>query len=168
MHASCGTSQNLAAACGPIWNSSRTALQLQLPTGLSSTRSLQQSTISELHAEEQRRKCDMAWAEFFYSANSPFTVAQSTSFKTAVKMMSEMRRSYLLPSYHDIWKRLLKETKHKIKAQIVERTKMFIRTYGAILMGGRLEFSQQPPSSKYDVFLRLARSSCRLLIPQVI
>jgi hypothetical protein len=56
----------------------------------------------------------MAWAEFFYSANIPFTAAQSTSFKKAVKMTSETRRSYLLSSYHDIQKRLLNDTKNKI------------------------------------------------------
>jgi hypothetical protein len=77
----------------------------------------------------------MAWAEFFYSANIPFAAARSTSFKKAVKMTSKMRTSYLPPSYHDIRKRLLNETKHEIKAQIVERTKMFIRTYGATLAG---------------------------------
>jgi hypothetical protein len=47
-------------------------------------------------------------------------------------MTSKMRTSYLPPSYHDIRKRLLNETKHKIKAQIA---KMFIRTYGATLAG---------------------------------
>jgi hypothetical protein len=77
----------------------------------------------------------MAWAEFFYSANIPFTAAQSSSFKKAMKMTSEMRMSYLPPSYHDICSRLLNETKHKIKAQIAERTKMFMRTYGATLVG---------------------------------
>jgi hypothetical protein len=128
MHASCGASQNLAAACGPIWNSSGTASQLQPSTRLSSARSLQQSTFPVLHAEDQRRKCDMAWAEFFYSANIPFAAARSVSFKKAVKMTLEMRSSYLPPSYHDIRKRLLNEPKHKIKAQIAERTKMFIRT----------------------------------------
>jgi hypothetical protein len=86
----------------------------------------------------------MAWAEFFYSPNIPFAAARSTSFKKAVKMTLEMRTSYLPPSYHDIRKRLLNETKHKIKAQIAERTKMF---------KGWLEFSQQPPSFKYDVCL---------------
>jgi hypothetical protein len=75
----------------------------------------------------------MAWAEFFYRANIPFATARSTRFKNAVKMTSEMRTSYLLPSYHDICYRLLNETKHKIKAQIVEKMKMFIRTYGAML-----------------------------------
>jgi hypothetical protein len=104
MHASCGTSQNLAAACGPIRNSSGTASQLQPSAGLSSARSLQQSTIPVLHAEDQRRKCDMAWAEFFYSANIPFAAARTVSFKKAVKMTSEMRSSYLPPSYHDIRK----------------------------------------------------------------
>jgi hypothetical protein len=99
----------------------------------SSARSLQQSTIPVLHAQEQRHKCDMAWAEFFYSANIPFAVARSASFKKAMKMTSEMRKSYLPPSYHDIQKRLFNETKHKIKAQIAERTKMFIRTYGTTL-----------------------------------
>ena len=44
-----------------------------------------------------------------------------------------MKTSYLPPSYHDTRKRLLNETKHKIKIQIVEKTKMFIRTYGAML-----------------------------------
>jgi hypothetical protein len=77
----------------------------------------------------------MAWAEFFYSANIPFAVARSASFIKAVKMTSEMRTSYLLPSYHNIRKRLLNETKHKIKAQIAERMKIFIRTYGATLAG---------------------------------
>jgi hypothetical protein len=76
----------------------------------------------------------MAWAEFFYSTNIPFAVARSVSFRKVVKMTSEMRSSYLLPLYHDIRKRLLNETKHKIKAQIAERTKMFIRTYGATLV----------------------------------
>jgi hypothetical protein len=134
MHASCGASQNLAAACGPIRNSSGTASQLQPSAGLSSARSLQQSTIPVLHAEDQLCKCDMAWAEFFHSANIPFATARSVSFKKAMKMTSEMRTSYLPPSYHDIRKRLLNETKHKIKAQIAERTKMFIRTYGATLV----------------------------------
>ena len=46
-----------------------------------------------------------------------------------------MRTSYLPPSYPNICKRLLNETKHKIKAQIAERTKMFIRTYDAMLAG---------------------------------
>jgi hypothetical protein len=120
---------------GPIRNSSGTASQIQPSTGLSSTRSLQQSTIAVLHGKDQRRKCDMAWAEFFYSANIPFAAARSVSFKKVVKMTSEMRSSYLPPSYHDICKRLLNETKHKIKAQIAERMKMFIRTYGATLAG---------------------------------
>jgi hypothetical protein len=53
MHASCGTSQNLVATCGPIWNSSGIASQLQPFTGPSSAWSLQQSTIPVLHAEEQ-------------------------------------------------------------------------------------------------------------------
>jgi hypothetical protein len=135
MHASCGASQNLVAACGPIRNSSGTASQLQPSTGLSSVRSLQQNTIPILYAEDQRRKCDMAWAEFFYSANIPFAAARSVSFKKTMKMISEMRSSYLPPSYHDIRKRLLNGTKHKIKAQIAERTKMFIRTFGATLAG---------------------------------
>jgi hypothetical protein len=75
MHASCGASQNLAAACGPIRNSLSIALQLLPSVGPSSARSLQQSTIPVLHAEEQRHKCDMAWAEFFYSENIPFAAA---------------------------------------------------------------------------------------------
>jgi hypothetical protein len=54
MHASCGASQNLAAACGPIWNSSGTASQLQPSTGPSSARSLQQSSIPVLNVEDQR------------------------------------------------------------------------------------------------------------------
>jgi hypothetical protein len=53
MHASSGASQNLAAACGPIRNSSGTASQLQPSARLSSARSLQQSTIPILHAENQ-------------------------------------------------------------------------------------------------------------------
>jgi hypothetical protein len=97
MHASCGASQNLAAACGPIRNSSGTALQLQPSTGPSSVQSLQQSTIPVLHAEDQRCKYDMVWAEFFYSTNIPFAVARSASFKKAVKMTLEMRMSYFPP-----------------------------------------------------------------------
>jgi hypothetical protein len=53
MHASCGASQNLVAACGPIRNSSCTASQLQPSTRPSSAQSLQQSTIPVLHAEDQ-------------------------------------------------------------------------------------------------------------------
>jgi hypothetical protein len=52
MHASCGTSQNLAAACGPIRNSLGIASQLQPSAGQSSARSLQQSTIPVLHAKD--------------------------------------------------------------------------------------------------------------------
>jgi hypothetical protein len=77
----------------------------------------------------------MAWAKFFYSANIPFATARSASFKKVMKMTLEMKRTYLPPSYHDIRKRLLNETKHKIKTQIAERTKMFIRTYGTTLAG---------------------------------
>ena len=77
----------------------------------------------------------MAWAEFFYSVNIPFAATRLASFKKAVKMTSEMRTSYFPPSYHNIHKRLLNETKYKIKAQIAERTKLFIRTYGATLAG---------------------------------
>jgi hypothetical protein len=79
----------------------------------------------------------MAWVEFFYSSNIPFSVARSASFKRVVKMTSEMKRSYLPPSYHDIWKTLLSDTKIKIKVWIAEKTKMFIRTYGAMLTGDR-------------------------------
>jgi hypothetical protein len=53
MHASCGASQNLVTSCGPIRNSSGTASQVQPSAGLSSARSLQQSTIPVLHAEDQ-------------------------------------------------------------------------------------------------------------------
>jgi hypothetical protein len=77
----------------------------------------------------------MAWAEFFYSANIPFVVVRFASFQKAVKMTSEMKRSYFPPSYHDICKRLPNDTKNKIKAQIAERTKMFIKTYGTTLVG---------------------------------
>ena len=77
----------------------------------------------------------MAWVEFFYSANIPFVAAQLASFKKAVKMTLEMKTSYLLLSYHDICKKLFNKKKHKKKAQIVERMKMFIRTYGVTLAG---------------------------------
>jgi hypothetical protein len=118
MYASCGASQNLAAPCGPIRNSSGTASQLQPSAGPSSAQSLQQSTIPVLHAEDQQRKCDMAWAEFFYSANIPFAATRSANFKKAVKMTSEMRTSYIPPSYHDTRKKLLNETKHKIRLKL--------------------------------------------------
>jgi hypothetical protein len=60
-------------------------------------------------------------------------------------MMSEMRMSYLPPSYHDIRKRLLNETKHKIKAQIAEKMKMFIRTYdGTLAEDGRSSVNNHP------------------------
>jgi hypothetical protein len=77
----------------------------------------------------------MAWAEFFGCTNIPFAVAQSASFKKALKMTSEIKRSYLLPLYHDIPKKLFNDTKNKIKVQIADRTKMFIRAYGATLIG---------------------------------
>jgi hypothetical protein len=145
MHASCGASQNLVAACRPIRNSSGIALQLQPSAGPSSAQSLQQSTIPVLHAKDQRLKCDMVWAKFFYSANIPFAAARSASFEKTVKMTSEMRTSYIPPSYHDIRKRLLNETKHKIKAQISERTKKFIRTYGATLAGDGWSLANNHP-----------------------
>jgi hypothetical protein len=75
MHASCGASQNLATACGPIKNSSGTTSQLQPSMGPFSARSLQQSTILVMHAEEQQCKYDMAWAKFFYGTNIPFATA---------------------------------------------------------------------------------------------
>jgi hypothetical protein len=153
MHASCGASQNLATACGPIRNSLGTASQLQPSAGLSSAWSLQQSTIPVLHAEDQRRMCDMAWAESFYSANIPFAAARSVSFKKAVKMTSEMRSSYLPPSYHDKRKRLLIETKHKIKGSNCRENKDVHKNIRCDTCRGWLEFSQQPPSFKYDVCL---------------
>jgi hypothetical protein len=95
MHASCGASRTLQPLVGPfgilqVLLRSYSHLRGRLVHG-----SLQQSTIPVLHAEEQRCKCDMAWAKFFYSANIPFAAARSTSFKKAVKMTSEMQTSYL-------------------------------------------------------------------------
>jgi hypothetical protein len=55
------------------------------------------------------------------------------SFKKVVEMTSEIKRSYLPPSYHDIYKRLFNDTKNTIKVQIEERTKIFIQTYGVML-----------------------------------
>ena len=77
----------------------------------------------------------MAWAELFYSANIPFAATRSTCFKKAMKMTLEMKTSYLPLSYYEIHKRLFNETKHKIKAQIAERTNMFIRIYSTTLAG---------------------------------
>ena len=77
----------------------------------------------------------MAWAKFFYSTNIAIAVAQSASFKKAVKMMSRMKRSYLPPSYHNMHKRLLSDTKNKIYIQIAKRAMMFIQTHGVTLAG---------------------------------
>jgi hypothetical protein len=43
--------------------------------------------------------------------------------------------SYLPPSYHDIHKRLLNDTRNKRKVQSAERTNMFLQTYDAMLVG---------------------------------
>jgi hypothetical protein len=135
MQESYGASQHLPPVVGAIWTSSAAAPQLPASTGPSSAQSRQQSTIPECHVKEHRRKCDMAWAEFFYSANIPFAATRSMSFKRAMKMMSEMKKLYLPPSYHDIRKRLLSDTKNKIKGRITKKTKMFTQTYGAMLAG---------------------------------
>jgi hypothetical protein len=134
-HESGSVSQNLSAASQAMCNSAVPPFQLLALTGLSSLRSHHQSTIPECHVEDQRKKCDMAWAEFFYSTNIPFAAARSPSFRKAVKMTFEMKRSYLSSSYHEIWKRLLNDTKDKIKTQIQERRNIFIRTYGCTLSG---------------------------------
>jgi hypothetical protein len=50
-------------------------------------------------------------------------------------MMSKIKRFILPPLYYNLYKRLLNDTKNKIKVQIAERTKMFIWTYAATLAG---------------------------------
>ena len=90
------------AASRAIWNSLGSALQLLVSTRLSSINSCQQSTILDFHAKIQQRKCDMVWVELFFNTNIPFAVAQSASFKKAMKMMLEMKKSYLPPTYHNI------------------------------------------------------------------
>jgi hypothetical protein len=40
--------------------------------------------------------------------------------------MSKIKRFILPPLYYNLYKRLLNDTKNKIKVQIAERTKMFI------------------------------------------
>jgi hypothetical protein len=57
----------------------------------------------------------MVWVEIFYNANIPFAAAQFVSFRKAVKMMSKIKRPYFSPSYHNICKKLLNDTKNKIK-----------------------------------------------------
>ena len=130
---SCGGSQVQHTKSLPSTFIETPASQKQATTGATSSRTLHQSTIPSMHAEEARRKCDMAWAEFFYNANIPFAVARSASFKNAVKLTSQLKTTYLPPSYHDIRKRLLDATKKKIKDQVGEKTGMFITTYGATL-----------------------------------
>jgi hypothetical protein len=105
MHESCCVFQNLVAISRAIWNSLGSALQLLVSTRLSNIYSRQQSTILDFHAKIQQCKHDMAWVEFFYNANIPSIAAQSTSFKKAMKMMLEMKRSYLPPTYRNIRKR---------------------------------------------------------------
>jgi hypothetical protein len=72
IHKSCGASQNLATTFGAIWNSSTAGSQLSALTRPSNAWLCQQSTIHKCHAKDQQFKCDMAWVEFFYSANIPF------------------------------------------------------------------------------------------------
>jgi hypothetical protein len=56
-------------------------------------------------------------------------------------MTSELKKSYLPPSYHNLRKRHLSVenkssyTKNKIKVQIAEKTKIFIPTYGTTFVG---------------------------------
>jgi hypothetical protein len=40
----------------------------------------------------------MVWAKFFYFAYIAFAATQSVSFKNEVKMMLELKKSYLPPS----------------------------------------------------------------------
>ena len=76
--------------------------------------------------------------------------------------------SYLPPSYHDIRKKLLNETKHKIKAQIAGRTKMFIRTYSVMLVeDGWSSINNRPLLNMMCVSLA-SEEFLGLLIPRVI
>lgn len=83
--------------------------------------------------EAKKRNVDSAWATFFYEQNIPFAVAQSASFKEAIKETANLRRPYLPPSYHNLRKRLLDEKRKELSIKVKARMASFIHSFGCTI-----------------------------------
>jgi hypothetical protein len=57
------------------------------------------------------------------------------SDQNKVNMMPQLKKSCFPLSYDNKCKKLILDTKNKIKVQVVKKTKMFILTYNATLVG---------------------------------
>ncbi len=97
----------------------------------SSSKPHKQSSLVSGFEEGHKRKLHSVWANFFYTANIPFSVARNASFKEAVKKTAAFGRPYTPPSYHDLRYKLLNEAKTNIQTQLVARTEDSIQKFGA-------------------------------------
>ena len=68
----------------------------------SSSRTLRQSEISKGFQEEKRRELNKLWAKVFYEANIPFSIAQNSTFKVAIRRTYHFRAAYAPPSCNNL------------------------------------------------------------------
>ena len=85
-------------------------------------------------------------AKFFYESNIPFNVARSASVKDAVLKTSNMKRSYLPISYHELQTRLLiTQTRISLETSLNDRIFSSVRKYGRTLaVDGWTSVSSRP------------------------
>jgi len=76
-------------------------------THASNSRPQRQSRLANGFEEANKCNLNAMWANFFYEANIPFTIAQNPAFKEAMKRTVEFNRPYSLPSYHNLRHELL-------------------------------------------------------------
>ena len=94
---------------------------------------MKQSLISDGFHEVQRRELDKALAKFFYDANVPFAVAKNVAFKEALMKITNFKKPYVPPSYHDIRTTLLVQARADLEAQFDKRVAESVRKFGGTL-----------------------------------
>ena len=98
-----------------------------------SSRPHKQSRLSDGFQETNKRNLDAMWANFFYAANIPFSVARNPAFREAVKRTAEHNGAYTPPSYNDLRHKLLEQAKVDLKGKVEKRTEDSVRKFGATL-----------------------------------
>jgi hypothetical protein len=79
---------------------------------------LKEAKISKDFQEAKKRELNRIWAKLFYEVNIPFIVSKNKAPKEAMRKTADFRWSYGLPSYHDLCKKFLVQTKEELQAHL--------------------------------------------------
>jgi len=129
---SCTTSEELVRAAFDGPPSTKSLGEQETPR-VASSRLHRQSRLSNGFEETNKRNLHVMWANFFYAANIPFSIARNPAFREAVKRMAEHNGLYTLPSYNNLRHKLLDQAKVDLEGKFQMRIEDSIRKFGATL-----------------------------------